>query len=143
MQFLGIANTMMARSSRGSAHNYRARHYSVIPLGPRSGLIRWVDGVTPLFGLYKRWQQREATIVQNKTNSNNGLVNHSGTSNSTITGNNTAQILRPSDLFYNKLTPLLKEHGITVENRKEWPLNILRQVLTELMEETPRDLLAK
>lgn len=142
MQFLGIANTMMARSSRGSTHNYCARHYSVIPLGPRSGLIRWVDGVTPLFSLYKRWQQREATIPP-KTNSNNGLVNQSGTSISTITGNNTAQILRPSDLFYNKLTPLLKEHGIAVENRKEWPLNILRKVLTELMEETPRDLLAK
>jgi phosphatidylinositol kinase/protein kinase (PI-3 family) len=39
---------------------YRARHYSVTPLGPRSGLIQWVEGATPLFGLYKKWQQREA-----------------------------------------------------------------------------------
>lgn len=39
---------------------FRARHYSVTPLGPRSGLIQWVDGATPLFSLYKRWQQRDA-----------------------------------------------------------------------------------
>jgi hypothetical protein len=63
MQFLSIANTMMQRSSSTSEAMYRARHYSVIPLGPRSGLISWVDGVTPLFGLYKRWQQRETATV--------------------------------------------------------------------------------
>ena len=37
-----------------------AKDYAVIPLGARSGLIQWVDAVTPLFGIYKRWQQREA-----------------------------------------------------------------------------------
>lgn len=30
-----------------------------------------------------------------------------------------------------------------MENRKEWPLTVLRQVLMELMVETPHDLLAK
>lgn len=45
--------------SRGHQAMYRARHYSVTPLGPRSGLIQWVDGATPLFSLYKKWQQRE------------------------------------------------------------------------------------
>lgn len=44
----------------GEQQLYRARHYSVTPLGPRSGLIQWVDGSTPLFSLYKRWQQRDA-----------------------------------------------------------------------------------
>ena len=39
---------------------YQAKDYAVIPLGARSGLIQWVDNVTPLFGIYKRWQQREA-----------------------------------------------------------------------------------
>lgn len=53
-------------------------------------------------------------------------------------------VLRPSELFYNKLNPLLQEHGVkNPENRKEWPLAILKQVLTELKEETPSDLLAK
>ena len=39
---------------------YLAHDYAVIPLGARSGLIQWVDNVTPLFGIYKRWQQRDA-----------------------------------------------------------------------------------
>ncbi|KAL0113113.1 hypothetical protein PUN28_012373 [Cardiocondyla obscurior] len=121
MQFLSICNTMMSKNSDTKV--YRARHYSVIPLGPRSGLIQWVDGVTPLFILYKRWQQRECAVI-NKTG-----------------GNST--IMRPSELFYNKLTPLLKECGIGLENRKEWPIHVLKKVLEELMRETPKDLLAK
>lgn len=52
--------------------------------------------------------------------------------------------MRPSELFYKKLTPLLKDKGITnLDNRKEWPPTILQQVLSELIEETPKDLLAK
>jgi serine/threonine-protein kinase SMG1 len=43
---------------------YRARHYSVTPLGARSGLIRWVEGAVPMFSLYKRWHQRDAAIKQ-------------------------------------------------------------------------------
>ncbi|XP_012271718.1 serine/threonine-protein kinase SMG1 isoform X2 [Orussus abietinus] len=120
MQFLGVCNTMMSKNSETKL--YRARHYSVIPLGPRSGLIQWVDGVTPLFALYKRWQQRESTVTSKTGNS---------------------AMLRPSELFYNKLAPLLKERGIGLENRKEWPLQVLKQVLSELMAETPKDLLAK
>lgn len=127
MQFLSICNTMMSRSTeeepRASTRVYRARHYSVIPLGPRSGLIQWVDGVTPLFALYKRWQQRESAMAANKPGQ--------------------PAVLRPSELFYSKLTPLLKERGIATDNRKEWPLAVLKQVLAELMAETPKDLLAK
>lgn len=123
MQLLSITNTMMARDSENNDNQtYRARHYSVIPLGPRSGLISWVDNVTPLFALYKRWQNREAAILSAKTNK-------------------TINVLRPSELFYNKLNPLLKEAGIPTENRKEWPVAILKQVLQELSAETPNDLL--
>ncbi|KAK0173761.1 hypothetical protein PV328_006909 [Microctonus aethiopoides] len=125
MQFLSICNTMMSKNN-DTKRVYRARHYSVIPLGPRSGLIQWVDGVTPLFALYKRWQQRESAMM--------------GTRGA---GGNSATILRPPELFYNKLAPLLKERGIPLENRKEWPLPVLKQVLSELMAETPKDLLAK
>ena len=52
---------------RSGENTFVARHYSVTPLGPRSGLIQWVDGATPLFSLYRRWQQREsasATLVK-------------------------------------------------------------------------------
>nr|NVI76416.1 no-on-and-no-off transient C [Cucujiformia] len=128
MQFLNIANTMMAQNADPTGQNlYRARHYSVIPLGPRSGLINWVDGTTPVFSLYKRWQQREIA----KPSTKNAV-------------NTNTTVLRPSELFYNKLNPLLMEHGVkNLENRKEWPLSVLKQVLTELMDETPSDLLAK
>ncbi|XP_043280213.1 serine/threonine-protein kinase SMG1 isoform X1 [Venturia canescens] len=122
MQFLSICNTMISKSN-DSRKVYRARHYSVIPLGPRSGLIQWVDGVTPLFTLYKRWLQRESAM----TNSKGGQ----------------SSVMGPSDLFYNKLAPHLKERGIPLENRKEWPLPVLKQVLSDLMAETPNDLLAK
>ena len=34
--------------------------------------------------------------------------------------------------------------GITdLSNRRDWPLSVMRQVLEELMKETPGDLLAK
>lgn len=82
MQFLSIANTMMAKSVDcvGNVSTYRARHYSVIPLGPRSGLISWVDGVVPIFALYKKWQQREAAVPKKDGKFSN--------------------ILRPSEMFY-------------------------------------------
>ncbi|XP_048245963.1 serine/threonine-protein kinase SMG1-like isoform X1 [Haliotis rufescens] len=134
MQFLSIVNNMFSKSNKGTRQLYRARHYSVTPLGPRSGLIQWVEGATPLFGLYKKWQQREA-IAQTLKISSSGQSSASS---------NAATILRPSDIYYNKLTPALKDKGIdNLDSRKEWPLSVLRNVLEELMEETPKDLLAR
>lgn len=52
--------------------------------------------------------------------------------------------MRPSELFNSKLTPMLIEKGIVnLENRKEWPLSILKDVLLTLMNETPKNLLSK
>ncbi|XP_048758488.2 serine/threonine-protein kinase SMG1-like [Ostrea edulis] len=134
MQFLGIVNNMFINANRQEQQLFRARHYSVTPLGPRSGLIQWVDGATPLFSLYKRWQQRDALAQSIKSQS----------TSSASTTNQATTILRPSEIFYNKLTPALREKGITnLENRKEWPLSVLRSVLQELMVETPGDLLAR
>ncbi|KAM8720143.1 hypothetical protein ACLKA7_006229 [Drosophila subpalustris] len=120
MQFLSISNAIMASKSDTPQNCYRAHHYSVIPLGPQSGLISWVDGVTPLFALYKKWQQRQpqpATAASSR---------------------------RLTDLFYNKLSPLLAKHNMHVTDpRRQWPLSALRQVLAELTQETPGDLLAR
>uniref|UniRef100_A0A182W5R0 non-specific serine/threonine protein kinase n=1 Tax=Anopheles minimus TaxID=112268 RepID=A0A182W5R0_9DIPT len=127
MQFLSIANLMMTRSidCNGNVTHYRAEHYSVIPLGPRSGLITWVDNTVPIFSLYKKWQQREA--LQKKEAKSGG-----------------SSALRPSELFYSKLNPLLQSHGIkSSASRREWPLPVLKQVLAQLQQDTPRDLLAK
>ncbi|KAK7113677.1 hypothetical protein V1264_012925 [Littorina saxatilis] len=134
MQFLSIVNNMFASASKGQGERmqYRARHYSVTPLGPRSGLIQWVEGATPLFGLYKKWQQREAYAQ---------TLRAGATANQS---NAPVAVARPSEVFYSKLTPALKEKGLeTTENRKEWPLSTLRKVLEDLMDDTPDDLLAK
>eukprot|EP00795_Rhopilema_esculentum_P008911 gene8911-16536_t len=120
---------------RSSIKRFVARRYSVTPLGSRSGLIQWVDGSTPIFTLYKRWQQRDAATQ------NIAKVSQA---------EKTAHIvptapLRPSELFYNKISPLLKEKGIhdSANSRKDWPLAILKKVYHELSDETPCDLLAK
>lgn len=135
MQFLSIANSMMAKSTdcNGNIFKYRARYYSVIPLGSRSGLISWVDGVTPIFALYKKWQQREvANPKKEKPIALDGKAGQTTTST------------RPSEMFLNKLTPLLAEYNLKVtDNRKEWPLHVLKRVLNELSAETPRYLLSK
>ncbi|XP_055682842.1 serine/threonine-protein kinase Smg1 isoform X2 [Lutzomyia longipalpis] len=126
MQFLSIANSMMSRTidCNGNVSSYRARHYSVIPLGPQSGLISWVDGVLPIFSVYKKWQQREAAKPRKEKE--------------------ISPIMRPSELFFSKLTPKLQEKGMKVTDaRSTWPIEVLREVLTELAAETPRDLLSR
>uniref|UniRef100_A0A0P4WEM1 non-specific serine/threonine protein kinase n=1 Tax=Scylla olivacea TaxID=85551 RepID=A0A0P4WEM1_SCYOL len=133
MQFLEIVNTMLAKNQRGKNCVYRARSYSVVPLGPRSGLIQWVGSATPLFGLYKRWQQREAHAMLLKTHS----------STVSIHPQVPPQVPRPSELYYGKLTPRLREAGVSLDNRKEWPLGIMRDVLKDLIRETPSNLLSR
>ena len=67
MQVLSLTNVLLQADGFKAKSGYRARHYGVIPLGPRSGLIQGVDGVTPLFALYKRWLQRQ-TAASNSAN---------------------------------------------------------------------------
>ncbi|XP_015766823.1 PREDICTED: serine/threonine-protein kinase SMG1-like [Acropora digitifera] len=131
MQFLSICNNMFARVDSHSSPLFCARHYSVTPLGPRSGLIQWVDGAVPVFALFKRWQQREVSAM--------ALVKSAQGANQPP-----PQPMKPSELYYSKITPALKEKGITdMNNRRDWPLSVLRQALEDLMKETPSDLLAK
>ncbi|XP_030068690.1 serine/threonine-protein kinase SMG1 isoform X3 [Microcaecilia unicolor] len=132
MQFLSIVNTMFSTINCQETPHFRARHYSVTPLGTRSGLIQWVDGATPLFGIYKRWQQREATLQAQKAQ------------DSYQTPQNPALVPRPSELYYSKIGPALKAMGLSLDvSRRDWPLNVMKSVLEELMEATPPSLLAK
>lgn len=128
MQFLKIANIMMLKRGKG---DYSARHYSVVPLGPRSGLIQWVEGAIPLYSLYKRWQQRQQ--------SNDAAAKKTSETTSTPTA-----YQKPSEAFYGKMVPLLRDHGITnLDNRKEWPQAIMKQVHQNLVAETPKNLLSQ
>ncbi|XP_028842210.1 serine/threonine-protein kinase SMG1 isoform X2 [Denticeps clupeoides] len=133
MQFLSIVNTMFTKVNQQESPHFHARHYSVTPLGTRSGLIQWVDGATPLFGLYKRWQQREAVL---QTQKNQDSVYQQP--------QNVPMVPRPSELYYSKIGPALKAVGLSLEvSRRDWPLSMMRDVLRELMEATPHNLLAK
>ncbi|RXM37149.1 Serine/threonine-protein kinase SMG1 [Acipenser ruthenus] len=132
MQFLSIVNTMFTKVNQQESPHFQARHYSVTPLGTRSGLIQWVDGATPLFGLYKRWQQREAVLQAQKAQ------------DSFQQPQNPPMVPRPSELYYSKISPALKAVGLSLDvSRRDWPLSVMREVLKELMEATPPNLLAK
>ncbi|MGH0124210.1 UNVERIFIED_CONTAM: hypothetical protein FKN15_024639 [Acipenser sinensis] len=132
MQFLSIVNTMFTKVNQQESPHFQARHYSVTPLGTRSGLIQWVDGATPLFGLYKRWQQREAVLQAQKAQ------------DSFQQPQNPPMVPRPSELYYSKISPALKAMGLSLDvSRRDWPLSVMRDVLKELMEATPPNLLAK
>ncbi|KAI1896055.1 hypothetical protein AGOR_G00090860 [Albula goreensis] len=132
MQFLSIVNTMFTKVNQQESPHFHARHYSVTPLGTRSGLIQWVDGATPLFGLYKRWQQREAVLQAQKAQ------------DSFLQPQNLPMVPRPSELYYSKIGPALKAVGLSLDvSRRDWPLSVMRDVLRELMEATPPNLLAK
>ncbi|XP_032443983.1 serine/threonine-protein kinase SMG1 isoform X1 [Xiphophorus hellerii] len=132
MQFLSIVNTMFTKINQQEQPRFHARHYSVTPLGTRSGLIQWVDGATPLFGLYKRWQQREAVLQAQKAQ------------DSFPQPQPVPPVPRPSELYYSRIGPALKAVGQSLDvSRRDWPLSVMKDVLKELMEATPSNLLAK
>lgn len=131
MQFLSIVNTMFTKINQQEQPHFHARHYSVTPLGTRSGLIQWVDGATPLFGLYKRWQQREAVLQSQKAQDS-------------FQQQPVPPVPRPSELYYSRIGPALKAVGLSLDvTRRDWPLSVMKEVLKELMEATPSNLLAK
>ncbi|XP_054164318.1 serine/threonine-protein kinase SMG1-like [Oppia nitens] len=130
MQFLAIVNKMIVKYHSNKQENvyYRARHYSVTPLGNKSGLIQWVDSGQALYGFYKKWILNR-DVSPNKMNANQ---------NQNQNGANDA-VYKPSDIFNRKLI----SKGIVSTTRSEWPSKVLVQVLQELMKETPIDLISK
>ena len=115
MQLLRLVNTTFTEEP-----GFRARNYAVTPLGRRSGMIQWVDGVTPGFTVYKRWQQRQA---QNNPTQK--------------------QVYRPSDLYFSKVNALMKKNGLPNEQRRDKiPPQVQRKAMELLVQETPSDLLA-
>ena len=147
MQFLNIANILLSRTNQSSQSSecstsvftssripYRARHYNVTPLGPRSGLIQWVEETIALFAIYKRWQQREAAAAAQSAQQ---------------AQQDSARVLavpKPYEVFMAKIVPLLKQRGlrhVAAEDRSEWPADALLTVYQQLIKETPSDLIDK
>ena len=54
MQLLRCSNAVLRGCSVSASRQLHARTFGVIPLGPRTGLIEWVEHTVPLFGLYQK-----------------------------------------------------------------------------------------
>eukprot|EP01018_Ginkgo_biloba_P002890 Gb_14475 [translate_table: standard] len=129
MQLLQAVNGMLHASTGTLGHSLAVRYYSVTPISGRAGLIQWVDNLISMYSVFKAWQQR----VQYAQFASNGT----GTTNTPI-----PPVPRPSDMFYGKIIPALKEKGLRkVISRRDWPQEVKRKVLLDLMKETPRQLL--
>ncbi|CAH9125835.1 unnamed protein product [Cuscuta epithymum] len=129
MQLLQAINGLLNSSSLTLGQSVGIRFYSVTPISGRAGLIQWVDNVVSIYSVFKSWQNR----VQ--------VAELSGL------GPNAKHVLpppipRPIDMFYGKIIPALKEKGIKrVISRRDWPHEVKRKVLLDLMNETPNQLL--
>ncbi|KAK8968828.1 Serine/threonine-protein kinase TOR [Platanthera guangdongensis] len=129
MQLLQAINGFFISYSDSLSQSIGVRHYSVTPISGQAGLIQWVDNVISIYSVYKSWQYRS----QLTQCSGSGAINFS---------NSVPQVPRPSDMFYGKIIPALKEKGIRrVISRRDWPHEVKKKVLLDLMQETPRDLL--
>ncbi|WOK92232.1 serine/threonine-protein kinase SMG1-like isoform X1 [Canna indica] len=128
MQLLQAINSLLSSRDDTCGRELAIRYYSVTPISGRAGLIQWVDNVTSIYSVYKSWQIHTQMAQVSAVDAGNV--------------NNLPPVPRPSDMFYGKIIPALKEKGIRrVISRRDWPLEVKRKVFLELMKETPRQLL--
>lgn len=130
MQLLQAINSFLYSSHSTYGQSLSIRYYSVTPISGRAGLIQWVNNVMSVYTVFKSWQHR----VQ--------VAQLSAVGASNLKSSVPPQLPRPSDMFYGKIIPALKEKGIRrVISRRDWPHEVKRKVLLDLMKEVPRQLL--
>ncbi|TVU45150.1 hypothetical protein EJB05_04625, partial [Eragrostis curvula] len=135
MQLLEAINSLLYSSSDTRSRNIAVRFYSVTPVSGRAGLIQWVENVSSIYNVYKSWQKRSQLARAQQE----GQLSSVGAGNA---HNPVPPVPRPSDMFYGKIIPALKEKGIKrVVSRRDWPLDVKRKVLLDLMKETPKQIL--
>ncbi|KAI5390340.1 uncharacterized protein LOC127101599 isoform X2 [Lathyrus oleraceus] len=129
MQLLQAINGFL-HSSSACSKSLGIRYYSVTPISGRAGLIQWVDNVVSIYSVFKSWQTR----------AQHAQFLALGTANTKSSA--PPPVPRPSDMFYGKIIPALKEKGIKrVISRRDWPHEVKYKVLLDLMKEVPRHLL--
>ncbi|KAH6814874.1 hypothetical protein C2S51_023892 [Perilla frutescens var. frutescens] len=129
MQLLQSVNGFLLSSSATRRQSLGIHYYSVTPISGRAGLIQWVDNMISIYSVFKSWQKR--TQLQQ--------ISALGASTNAAVP---PPVPRPSDMFYGKIMPALKEKGIRrVISRRDWPHDVKRKVLIDLMNETPKKLL--
>ncbi|WJX45533.1 Serine/threonine-protein kinase smg1 [Trifolium repens] len=130
MQLLQAINGFLHSSSSTCSKSLGIRYYSVTPISGRAGLIQWVDNVVSIYSVFKSWQTR----------AQHAQFLAMGTANTKSSA--PPPVPRPSDMFYGKIIPALKEKGIKrVISRRDWPHEVKYKVLLDLMKEVPRHLL--
>ncbi|KAL5562538.1 hypothetical protein UlMin_032285 [Ulmus minor] len=130
MQLLQAINGFLHSSSDTRSRSLGIRYYSVTPISGRAGLIQWVDNVISIYSVFKAWQNRTQLAQLSAMGG--------GNSKNTVP----PPVPRPSDMFYGKIIPALKDKGIRrVISRRDWPHEVKHKVLVDLMKETPRQLL--
>ncbi|KAL0384148.1 UNVERIFIED_CONTAM: putative serine/threonine-protein kinase smg1 [Sesamum radiatum] len=119
---------IVTSSSATRRQSLDIRYYSVTPISGRAGLIQWVDNVISIYSVFKSWQKR-AQLQQ--------LAALGADTSSAV-----PPVPRPSDMFYGKFIPALKEKGIRrVISRRDWPHDVKQKVLLDLINETPKQLI--
>lgn len=114
---------------RASDASLCARTYTVIPFGDKFGMIQWVDNAKQLFSFYKRFLQRSHTAKM--------------TSRKDSTSETSIQPVKPHELFQSKVLLALKRRSLSRKTPREvWPPELLKEVLVELKNESPSDLLS-
>ncbi|KAL2920081.1 hypothetical protein HK105_200147 [Polyrhizophydium stewartii] len=128
-QFSTTVNHLLKGDGQTHSRDLSARCFAVIPLGDNYGMIQWIEGASGLFAVFRKWQQREhsALVLQRKDGAPE-----------------VPQPLRPHDAFYSKLNAALSARRIKKTTpRRNWPIEMMREVFAELERETPSNLLAK
>ncbi|XP_019454155.1 PREDICTED: serine/threonine-protein kinase SMG1-like [Lupinus angustifolius] len=130
MQLLQAINGFLLSSSSTCSNSLGIRYYSVTPISGRAGLIQWVDNVVSIYSVFKSWQTRLH------------LAQFSSVGTTSTKSSAPPPVPRPSDMFYGKIIPALKEKGIKrVISRRDWPHEVKCKVLIDLMKEVPKHLL--
>jgi PI-3-kinase-related kinase SMG-1 len=115
-----------------------ARTFSVTPLSDRSGWLRWVDGVFPIFELVKQEQarrkEREDRARLNAA-SNPGAGAAGGKPKNML--QSAAAAMKASDLFAHKLAVHCARAGLPKHiARRDVPLGVLLNVFVEMEQES-------
>ncbi|KAJ3081480.1 Serine/threonine-protein kinase smg1, partial [Rhizoclosmatium hyalinum] len=122
-QTLKVANSLLQTDKQSRTRNLNARTYDIFPLGDHFGMIEWIDNVSQLFSIFKRWQMRDFAV------------------RTSLSGKEGEVLQRPHEMFNTKLAVALKKHGVARNvSRRDWPSHVLTGVFKELCNETPNNL---
>ena len=132
-QFITTINYFLGADEMTRQRSLFAECFSVIPLGDSHGMIEWIEDVQGMYSVYRKWQhyQHAAKKLQNQPTD--------GSSNA-----EPSTLFRPTELYFKKLGVAMKEWKVDPSTaRKKWPVDMLRKIFVELVDETPDHLIEK